>query len=235
MVYVFLRNDDVFRIDERFLEYHKILMREGVPVVYAIIPGKINRETVSFLKAETIENPERLDFSQHGWMHKNHGKRIKYEFGYSRTYSQQRHDILRGRRIMHKMFGSGSNSIFVPPHHQMNKDTFRIINEMGFNGISVSYGSRILKGKKVLNMPVHIKLDDANPEKYRSVVENINKWSKRIPIIGILTHHEKIKDMKSFERTIKLLKTMEKKGMIRFTNFSNILRGRKRASENRDV
>ena len=64
---------------ERFRFLFDMAVKRGIPVVHAVIPGKIDRGAIRFLRRAKEKTPQLLDIVQHGWMHANHGAGYQYK------------------------------------------------------------------------------------------------------------------------------------------------------------
>src|SRR5208283_766088 len=118
-------------LDRQFRFFFEQAIDRGIPVVYAVIPGKMDRGLIRFLCRAKERTPRLLDIVQHGWIHANHSVKagIKYEFGASRSLKSQRTDIQQGHKKMRLAFGEHLTSAFVPPYHGYDERTLRVLYE----------------------------------------------------------------------------------------------------------
>ena len=218
--YVFFRDDDVQRLDERFLSFFKLFMKNKIPIVYGIIPGRIDNKCARFLLNQKIKNPDLIDLAQHGWSHKNYSdKNInKFEFGPGRVYIDQKIDIINGFLKMHELFGRDFSKIFIPPFHSYNFDTLKIINflsERGNLNIFSAGSKTIQKEKKFIDLPASINfLPSQNNKKNKYVKRTLallKKLFQNNSTSGILFHHDKYdaKDMEAIDKFLKYLKNLK--------------------------
>src|SRR5262245_9543051 len=115
---VFIRDDDAYTLDKSFRFFFEAAMERAIPVVYAVIPGKMDRAFIRFMRRAKDKTPHLLDLVQHGWMHANHATDgAKYEFGPSRLLKVQREDIRLGSERMREAFDEHFMPAFVPPYH----------------------------------------------------------------------------------------------------------------------
>jgi peptidoglycan/xylan/chitin deacetylase (PgdA/CDA1 family) len=232
--YIFVRDDDVYKYNKKFINVFNFLKRYRIPVIYGVIPKLIEKALVEFLNKEKNENPKLLDIVQHGWAHKNYSKnsKNKYEFGASRTYLQQKHDIQKGYLKMKKLFNKNFTPAFVPPYHGYNLITLKIISELKIPIFSA--GEKLKqKNNQFINMPARFSLNGYRENGVPFVLE-INTLIKRFLsllrenelLIGIVFHHTAIRNkkaMSNFKKFFFFLKKLEREELIKFTLFSNIL------------
>ena len=65
---LFIRNDDVWTLDREFRFFFDLAIDRGIPVVYAVIPGKMDQGLIRFLCRAKEKTPQLLDIVQHGWI-----------------------------------------------------------------------------------------------------------------------------------------------------------------------
>lgn len=142
---VFFRNDDVDTLDQELKNFMSIFESEGVPLVMAVEPANVTRETVQWLKQKKSEKEKAVSIIQHGYDHQD---RIpgKGEFG-GRTYEDQYQDIKKGKELMEDFFGLMFFPAFTCPNAGHNHFTILCLNDLGFKVFtsyhSVYYGKTI--------------------------------------------------------------------------------------------
>jgi len=205
---VFFRNDDVCHTTYKFNRFHEIFKRNNIPIIHAVIPGQLSEECKSFLIREKQNNPESLSLVQHGWLHKNYGRLRKYEFGPSRDYNQQKQDIESGFKVMKDTFGNQFTKLFVPPFHIFNKNTTKVIKELGFLGFSSSNSNKVGESIKnyptSLNFTIYSRIKTKNKDLKEILKEYLKFKKSSKDVVGILFHHEEF-DEKSFQTLEKFL------------------------------
>ncbi|MBF0504771.1 MAG: DUF2334 domain-containing protein [Candidatus Omnitrophica bacterium] len=193
--YIFIRNDDVWTMDRPFRFFFQQASKRSIPVVYAVIPGKMEPGLVRFLCRAKERTPKLLDIVQHGWVHANHsavaGK--KYEFGISRSLKAQREDIRLGQKKMRQAFGKLFTPAFVPPYHGYDERTFRVLHEEGFQIFSAGRRS-FQKEKRFIEMPAQVpfsRYDQSQRSVHsaRDILETLARRIYRRPLSGVLMHH----------------------------------------------
>ncbi len=224
---IFFRNDDVYKLDRKFMKFHEIFMKEKLPIAYAVIPGKIDKETADFLIHEK-KNQGLISIIQHGWMHKNNSNtNKKYEFGDIRNYDKQKNDISKGKERMKKLFGNDFENIFVPPFHRFNETTIKIIQALGFKCFSSCSDTRA-RNNTFADIPISVSMQSYDEKTktlgFREMFIEFLRCYKKKDYIGILFHHEDIPEemMKELRIFLKQLKKMENKNMIEFSKIENI-------------
>ncbi len=210
----FIRNDDPWTLDREFRYFFDLAIKHKIPVIHAVIPGKIDEPTVRFLCQAKARNPHLLDIVQHGWMHKNYSKKIgtKYEFGPLRSLKSQREDIQQGLRKMQQAFGEYFTRAFVPPYHGYDERTLRILKEEGFKIFSAGYPSRGIK-RRFIDLSVQVSfsrydLGETSVYKASEVIANLVKSVAAHSIAGVVTHHADFKTAASRKELVQFFKYM---------------------------
>lgn len=191
----FIRNDDVWSLDRKFRFFFERALESAVPVVYAVIPGKMDRGLIRFLCRAKEKTPRLLDIVQHGWMHTNHSgdAGIKYEFGEARSLRSQREDIRQGLKKMRLAFGEHFTPAFVPPYHGWDERTLRVLHEEGFQIFSAGRRDLGLK-KRFIEIPAKIPFSryeqgKTNIHNANEMLVSLTRVIGREPLPGVLTHH----------------------------------------------
>ncbi len=216
----FIRDDDVCTLDEAFRVFFKNAIDYQVPVIYAVIPGKMEKDLIRFLCHKKEEHPDLIDIVQHGWMHLNYSseKKVKYEFGPSRSPQNQREDIQRGLLHMKQAFGDLFTPVFVPPFHGYDDTTLEILAEERVLGFSAGDCSGV-KGVEFVLLPARIsfsRYDETGVtiNSARMVMKELIRESSYVPLSGIVTHHSDFKGPESREQLIRFFELLYK-----FRNF----------------
>lgn len=227
---LFIRNDDVWTVDHQFRYFFDLAVGHGIPVVHAVIPGKMDQGLIRFLSKAKEKTPHLLDIVQHGWVHENHCPfvGVKYEFGTSRPLASQRRDIKQGLKKMRLAFGQYFTPAFVPPYHGFDEHTLRVLNEEGFEIFSA--GTRHLKtNKQFIEIPAQVsftRYDQGQKEiqKAKDVISMLVKGLYRRSLSGVLTHHDDFKtqasqaELRKFFNYIKLLSGSRKSQILLFSD-----------------
>ncbi|MBF0510738.1 MAG: DUF2334 domain-containing protein [Candidatus Omnitrophica bacterium] len=230
---LFIRNDDVWTLDKEFKFLFNLAQYRHVPVIHAVIPGKMDRSLVKFLNKAKEQMPQLLDIVQHGWLHANHSvsKDMKYEFGKGRLLSVQRQDMAQGLKKMRADFGDHFTPAFVPPYHGYDKNTLKLVEEQGFKVFSAK--SRRFSGDyKLMNLPAEVSFSSYKQGKmtfYKAmdVVRMLVKNAQQKPFTGIVLHHKHFSTEKRRQELVKffdyIVSLRDTKGwqIILFSDFLN--------------
>jgi peptidoglycan/xylan/chitin deacetylase (PgdA/CDA1 family) len=232
----FIRNDDVWRLDQEFCFFFDLAIEHDLPVVYAVIPGKMDKSLTRFLCRAKEKTPRLLDIVQHGWLHADHSvdAGTKYEFGRSRAYGIQREDIRQGLKKMRLAFGEHFTPAFVPPYHGYDERTLRVLHEEDFQIFSAGTPRREVK-KHFMEIPAQVSFSRyeggrTSIHQARDVVGILARGIHRRPLSGVVTHHADFataalrKELKIF---FNCLASLEDKEGWRTLLFSDILSGTK--------
>ncbi|MFA5105278.1 MAG: DUF2334 domain-containing protein [Candidatus Margulisiibacteriota bacterium] len=231
---VFIRDDDVWRLTPAFLAFFNHCFDNDIPVVYAVIPAKMQPSLVRFLRSKKKKKPFLIDIVQHGWRHANHqlkskaSKDGKYEFGPLRSHSVQYRDICCGRSKMLEAFEGDFTDAFVPPFHGYDKTTLRVVEECGFKIFSARKEEIFPQGR-VLSFPIDISIragDQAfDLRRFLSILWKCMKSPGRV--VGVLSHHEKLRNARLRQETFNFLSALKKiqdERICRLATFSRMRR-----------
>ncbi len=225
MIKVAFRDDDLDVPNPQFLTYHQLMQEYGFPVTYAVIPGRVSEEDALFFRR--LKQHAMMNFTQHGWMHTNHGGKRKAEFGV-RPRDIERHEISMGFKRMNKLFGNDFLPLFVPPYHAYTMDTCKDALDAGCAGWSAKDNMPVIAGMKALN--AHILFDSYSDGGHsflpaKDVIRQFLLYSKRVSTVIFLTHHKKIgeDEQKEFITVLQFLAVLRKKGLVTLTSFSELM------------
>jgi len=233
MKFVFLRDDDVFKLDWKLEKFCQLILSLKMPVIFGVIPKKITPTTVNFLNQLKQKHFDLIDIVQHGYQHKNYSldPNCKYEFGLKRTYLQQKSDILAGKKLMEKYFGRNFTPAFIPPFHGYNLDTLKVINELSYKVFSAGKKTSF-PNKFFLDLPARMSLSVylKNHTKTLNLKEMIIKFTRACfgsKVLGIVLHHQDLDDFESVGKFFRFIQMKSKKSEIKLINFSAILKLKK--------
>ncbi|MBF0485608.1 MAG: DUF2334 domain-containing protein [Candidatus Omnitrophica bacterium] len=231
---VFIRDDDVWTPDSVFKELLGFLKKQKIPVIYGIIPDRLEEAMVRLLRKEKKQHPGSLDIVQHGFAHKNYGEGMaKYEFGQRRSYHDQHDDILKGLTIMRRRFAQYWTPGFIPPYHGYDNNTLKVIRSLKIP--LFSSGARVVCDQKTfIDLPAAISLNeyDANstpkPFDFRHMLNTTLRTLRPGKVFGMVYHHRAIKtesDMRAIKMFLRLLADWRAQKELRIVLFSDILEG----------
>jgi len=236
----FIRNDDVWTLDPEFRFFFDSAIDHCLPVVHAVIPGKMDQGLIRFLCRAKEKTPQLLDIVQHGWVHANHSldAGTKYEFGALRSLKSQREDIQQGLKKMRLAFGEHFTPAFVPPYHGYDERTLQVLHEEGFQVFSAGI-RRSEKSKRFIEIPAQVsfsRYEQGQKSIYnaRDVVGLLARGIHRRPLSGVVTHHADFTTAafrKELTRFFDCITALEAKKGWRVLLFSDILSGSKRFKE----
>jgi hypothetical protein len=226
---VFIRDDDVCQLTPAFLAFFDYCFDNDIPVVYAVIPGRMQSSMVRFLRRRKKQKPLMVDIVQHGWRHTNYQRKNKaerggkYEFGPLRSYAVQYRDMCRGRSKMLEAFEGDFTDAFVPPFHGYDKATLHAVAACGFKMFSARK-NEFFPRKDVICLPVSLSLPAGHD--FRGLLNILWRHLKsQDRIIGVLGHHEKLRSERLRREAFNFfsaLKKLQKEGACRLTTFSGI-------------
>lgn len=230
---LFIRDDDVWTLDKKFRFFFDLAIDRNLPVVYAVIPAKMDKGLVRFLRCAKGKRPHLLDIVQHGWRHLNHSAddKTKYEFGASRSVKSQHRDILQGLRKMRLAFGEHFTPAFVPPYHGYDERTLRILQKENFRIFSA--GSR-RPGKKFRLVELPAQISFSRYDKDRNSIHTATAMAGMLardiycrPVSGIVTHHADFTtaaSRKELTRSFEIITALKNKKQWRILLFSDLWR-----------
>jgi hypothetical protein len=231
-VQLFIRNDDVWTLDKSFRFFFNAALKRRLPVVHAVIPGKMDQGLIRFLCKAKEKNSELVDIVQHGWMHTNHSESVgkKYEFGATRSLKLQHEDIKKGVKQMRLAFGDLFTPVFVPPFHGYDQKTLAVIRKEKFWALSA--GNNIQDKKMPLvNFPATISFSQYDTNGTISIhgagqmLKMLLKSATSRALSGIVMHHSDFKEASSQKELIGFLDyldTLQSKKGWRMVLFSDV-------------
>lgn len=133
---LFFRLDDVDAPTSALRVAVELFARRRVPLHCAVVPGRLEAETVHFLRDVHAVFPG-LEIGQHGWRHVDHAG--GGEFGGARDAASQESDIARGREALASAFPGLWRPVFTPPWGKWNAATARALARAGFHVLSAGF------------------------------------------------------------------------------------------------
>jgi len=233
--YLFLRDDDVADTRPRFLAAFALCAKEGVPVVYAVVPQQIKKRLVTFLRSPAAQKAP-FDIVQHGWAHRNFGpRRGRYEFGPCRSFESQKKDMEKGWRALKNKFGGRLVPAFVPPFHGYDRCTLRAAAEGPFEIFAAGPAKPMPCPPDLLYLAAQVSVNTYASD-YRCLpialprlVEETLAALNRHRLVGVLFHHDTLTpaNFRVFASYLRFLNLLFRKRICRPVLFSEILRKRR--------
>lgn len=239
--FLFIRNDDVWTLDRSFREFFDFMLGQKIPVIYGVIPARLQEDAAVFLRRAKERNPKLLDIVQHGFAHCNHAPEgeHKYEFGPGRTYMQQFDDIVQGMRIMNRWFGEFMTPGFIPPYHADDHKTIKTIEQLNIP----IYSSKLkvpLRKKRFIEVPAQIwanRIDDLgvpSPMEFHNLSRDLATVMDSRLMTGIVFRHQMMVnpgDHDVLKALIKLISNKRREGSLRIVLFSDLMRAKRKDSD----
>lgn len=231
--FLFIRDDDVWALDKSFCSFFDFMLGQEIPIVYGVIPAKLEEDMAVFLRRAKERNPQLLDIVQHGFAHCNYAAagEHKYEFGPARTYTQQFEDISEGRKIMRHWFGDLVTPGFIPSYHSDDAHTIDAIEALNIP----LYSSRLKvprPDKKFLELPAQIWANKADakgipaPLDFHGLSRDLATVLAAGPIAGLVFRHHMMVEPRDQDVLKALMQLVLKKrswGELRTVLFSDLL------------
>ncbi len=225
-VHVFLRDDDIDDDEESLRHLWDITLSYDVPLNLQIIPEKLTPGGIRFLKDCNRISSALVSLNQHGLSHHNHenvGR--KCEFGPSRSFQEQMHDIAKGKTILESIFPIRFFPVFTPPWNRCTTDTFQVLDELGFHILSKDNGKPPVTGYSFTEISTTLDLCTWKGGPQLKGPEDIAtcflKQMHELDLIGILLHH-KVMDTEAFLFLDQLLAELRQWPNIVFHSFQTL-------------
>lgn len=225
-VSLFLRDDDIDQDEDTLRTLMDITLSLDIPVNLEVIPGRLSPQTVRFLKNLKRINPTLVELNQHGWKHENHepaGR--KSEFGPSRTFEEQFHDISKGKTILENTLEFRFHPVFTPPWNRCTPDTYKVLDELGFKILSKDQGKQIVSGYAFREISTTLDLyrwkGTPQLKSREEIIAHLVAQLCSQRTVGLLLHH-KVMDAEAFEFLDDLLTMLKDCPMIEFHTFESL-------------
>ena len=225
--HLFLRDDDVDEDDDSLKHLLDVALARGVPMNLEIIPGRLTPACTATLKNALRADHALLSLDQHGWMHSNHEyEGRKCEFGHSRSFTQQLNDIAQGKAILESTFTDLFYPAFTPPWNRCTHDTYRALDELGFQVFSKDHGKDRLTEYRFTEISTTLDLytwkTGARMKPEHEIVHELMKQWDTLPFVGLLLHH-KVMTADAFAFLDQLLHELINRSIVRFHTFRTLL------------
>jgi len=196
--YVFFRADDVAVPGKQFVRLMELFTRYRVSLSLAVVPVWLTGSRWEQLKGLARKDPSLWCWHQHGWRHLNHeveGK--KQEFGGSRSPSQIKQDLLRGRQRLEMHMGEDFYPVFTAPWNRCSSITLELLKELGYHAVSRSQGSLPPPPEGLpdfqVNVDLHTRKELDAEEGWNALFAEL-KGALLSGLCGIMIHHQRMND-----------------------------------------
>lgn len=226
-LHLFLRDDDVDEDEDSLKQLLDLALARSVPMNLEIIPGRLTAAGTAVLKNTLRADHALLSLNQHGWMHSNHEQEgRKCEFGPSRSFTQQLTDIAQGKAILESTFEELFYPAFTPPWNRCTTDTYRALEELGFQVLSKDRGKDRLDEYRFREISTTLDLyswkEGARMKSPDDIVHTLIGQLEALPLVGLLLHH-KVMTKDAFRFLDQLLCELTRHSVVRFHTFRTVL------------
>ncbi|MFH1090110.1 MAG: polysaccharide deacetylase, partial [Pseudomonadota bacterium] len=153
------------------------------------------------------------------------GPKKKQEFGPSRSKSEQKSDLERGRRRLESILGRHFFPVFTPPWNRCDADTLELLDELGYHAVSRSWGSRPPAPLGLLEFSVTVDLHtrkESDPAEAWEFLFDELFFSLRGGRCGIMIHHQRM-NRAAFDFLEILLPALQKSERVCLVNFKHLV------------
>lgn len=225
---LFFRDDDVDDDEDSLRTLLDLFLLHEIPVNLQIIPGRLTGPAVALLSQYWNLRSDLFELNQHGWLHFNHeAEGRKCEFGPSRRFDQQLADIAGGKKVLEDAFGRAFTRVFTPPWNRCTTDTFRALDQLGFEALSKKRGADSVSGYSFREISVTLDLYQwKNEIRMKAPGDFINELLAQLrefDLIGVMLHH-KVMNKAAFDFLAWMLGELRSYRSINFHTFQSLLK-----------
>ncbi|MFQ5640504.1 MAG: DUF2334 domain-containing protein [bacterium] len=222
----FFRDDDSDELTANLVHLLDLFVEKQIPLHLLVIPKRVTRESVNYLRKVKQGQPNLVFLCQHGFSHENHNRSgKKCEFGGVRTQTAQFLDIVAGKDKMSELFLNDFFLAFTPPWNRYNNDTLISLKQLGFQVLSADGGNIGLIDFDLFEISTDVDLYHRRPQPElkspSQVLFEIRESLITKSTVGILLHHHEMQlpDFSFIRRLLTILKVLER---VEFPNFAQI-------------
>ena len=190
---LFFRADDIGVPSGNFSRLMELFLKYRIPLCTAVVPAWITRQRWELMQRYIEKGGSLFCWHMHGYRHVNHemeGK--KQEFGPGRNYDELLNDLSRGHDRLESIMGPHLTKVFTPPWNRCSLETMNILKEMGFKGISRSFGNKPFPPRGLEDFPVHVDLHTRKEKNagtgWQKLLQELETGMKE-DVCGIMIHH----------------------------------------------
>ncbi len=195
---IFFRADDIAVPSNNYTRMMDLFLYHKTALCLAVVPTWMTQERWGAMSEYVDACGQLLCWHLHGYQHKNYesdGK--KQEFGPSRSSNQLFLDLNRGHQRLTDLLGEHFTPVFTPPWNRCSLKTMALIKQLGFWGVSRSYGAKPLPPEGVKDFVVHVDLHTRKDRTAQQGWQNIlNEFEQGLQseACGIMIHHTRMND-----------------------------------------
>lgn len=228
---IFCRADDIGAGGRAFEALCRLFRSHQIPLGMAVVPAWLSEIRKSQLFAAAPLADPLWGWHQHGWRHVNWQRSGKNsEFGEQRPFEKQWRDIKQGQQKMQDLFEEHFIPVFTPPWNRLSNRTLRILQDLGFEGVSM--GKHFPSGLKPtvamknlrVNFDLHTRKAKEGASDYHDLLEELTSLLGKREPVGIMIHHQRMNSF-AFEFLDELLGLLKRNHGARFMSFRDILDG----------
>ena len=183
-----IRTDDVGIYSEKFNTLCDLFSKYNLPVLFAVIPSKLERQTIDKLK--TLNN---YVISQHGYSHKNFSKEYQCELSDNRNLDDVLSEMKLGKKLLKEVFQDDFYSVLTPPFNKIDPKCTNILKNE-FDCVSI-FANSTTSFRKDFNPNIDIINWHINSfENKEFVLNQIKKSLINFTHIGMCIHCEYLDD-----------------------------------------
>jgi len=226
---VFFRADDIGAGGRAFEALCGLFRHHEVPLAMAVVPAWLSDiRRKQLFRSAPLDEPF-WAWHQHGWRHVNwqrSGK--KSEFGEQRPIEKQMKDISQGNQKMEDLFGEHLLKVFTPPWNRLSASTLKILQELGFSGVSLAgpfprgVKPSVLLPNLRIQIDLHTRKAKDGAADFQGLMDEFASLSVKKEPVGIMIHHHRMTRF-AFEFLDELLRLLKHHTGTRLLSFREIL------------
>jgi MoaA/NifB/PqqE/SkfB family radical SAM enzyme len=225
--FFFFRDDDVDELTPNLEKLINLFVKYNVPISLQLIPTKLTKQCIDFLKNIKKNNTDIIELCQHGYSHDDYSYQntsIKnfdhsYEFGDNILQKDQYKLIKKGRSILNSYFGELISDVFTPPFHGYNKETLNALKDNSIkiissfsNGDNKEIDNKEIDNKEITFIDCNIDpVNDYNHNLFlnpKIIIDQMIEKTSEDKFVGFLLHHKLLNSSQFLfiESLLKLIK-----------------------------
>jgi hypothetical protein len=194
----FFRADDIGVPGRNFARMMELFLKYRLPLCLAVVPTWLTRQRWDALTPFADKGGELFCWHQHGWRHVNHEvKGKKQEFGPGRPVIDIQNDLAKGQHRLKAILNDRLSPFFTPPWNRCTRETMSALVNLGFEGISLSDGSKPDPPNGLKEISVHVDLHtrkESSPDLGWQALFSELSQGMESGVCGIMLHHMRMND-----------------------------------------